>query len=525
VPYVRAVPKPSIPADLPAADPTVTWRTGPPLPEDRPRTLTELFARCLAAFPDAVVLDDGGRHATWRDLDAWSGRLAWRLRDRLGPGDRFAIIAHNGLPHLLAELAAWRLGAVAVPVFTGFGAARIAGLLTQVEPRLALVGEPALATAVPVKVERLSPEQLLAWAEEPGSVGDRPVTPDSVCLIQFTSGSTGTPRGVMLGHDNLCSQQAAYAGQWPEVGPGDRLASYLPWHHSFGGLAERLWALCRGARMTLVPGGGRDHLRLIATVRAVRPTVFLSVPKMHALLTEAEAFDLTALRWVFTAGAPLTEALDRWYARRGIPVFEGWGLTETSPTCTLTPPGAQRLSGVVGQPIPGVSVGVRAADGRLLVRGPNVMRGYFRQESSCLVAGTFDTGDLGEWTDAGLRLTGRADHQLKLANGEKVAAAAIEAQLLAQPGVIHAVITVEEGVVALIEVGPGQSPAAARAAVDAVNAEQPIPYLRIAEAYLVREPMTVENSQLTASHKVARRQVLDRFLAWRNGGGSAFIRL
>src|SRR5690606_23182768 len=111
--------------------------------------------------------------------------------------------------------------------------------------------------------------------------------PEDPCLILWTSGSGGRPRGVVLSQDNLCSQQAAYAQLWPEVGPGDRLAGYLPWHHSFGALAERLWILSRGACFHVIPGHGRDHEAFLEALRRVRPTLFCSVPKLHGIAVAA----------------------------------------------------------------------------------------------------------------------------------------------------------------------------------------------------------------------------------------------
>jgi long-subunit acyl-CoA synthetase (AMP-forming) len=322
---------------------------------------------------------------------------------------------------------------------------------------------------------------------------------------------------VVLTHGNLASQQTAFAMLWPEVGPGDRCAAYLPWHHSFGGLAERLWMLGRGATVTVVPGGGRDRDRFLATLRAVRPTVYLSVPKLHRTAIAADALDRSCLRWAFTAGAALGDDLADWYERHGIAVAEGWGLTETSPSATITRPGSPRRPGAVGPPIPGVSVGV-AGDGRILVRGPNVMLGYFRRgdplASDAAGQRTIDSGDLGAWTDHGLRLIGRSDQVLKLANGEKVHAGCIEARLAAQPGIAHAVVCRHgDDLAAILLPQPQTAAHALELAVRAADAQAEAPYERIASVWRCDLCPDLANGLLTASHKLARSRLIERFTA------------
>ena len=466
----------------------ILWRSGAPLPAGRPRTLPDLLAAAAARAGSAVVLVDGGRRATWPDLLLWSGRLAGAWAATVARGDRVAIDGPNSLDHLLAELACWRLGAIAVPLPPGMPGAVRARLLAELEPAL------------------VAPSTAPAFA--PGPLVERACLPDDPCLILSTSGSTGDPRGVVLTHDNLCSQQAAFALVWPAVGPGDRLAAYLPWHHSFGGLAERLWSLCRGATLTLVPGGGRDHGQLVATVAAVRPTVFCSVPKLHRVMTHETGPWWRELRFAFTAGAALGDAEERFYRDRGLPVAEGWGLTECSPSATIAHGGGERIPGVVGDPIPGVRVGVRE-DGRVLVAGPGVMAGYWRRPADTarvLSDDVLDTGDLGAWTPGGLRLAGRADHTVKLANGEKVDLGALAHALERQPGVRQAVVFTPDGEALHALVADGSPDA-----IDAVNAVEAVPWRRIRRAWRLRLEPSVDNGLLTPSHKIARAAWLRAF--------------
>ncbi|GDY11577.1 AMP-binding protein [Planctomycetota bacterium] len=500
----------------------IQWRHGEALPTDRPHTLSDWLDALCREHRHRPVLVCDGRAWTWDALRQAAASLSGQLANDLGIGDRLAIVSPNGAEHLICELAAWRLGAIAAPIFTGFPPARLEAMLALIAPRVAMIADPDHRHLVPAGTKVIPPELALA-SGPPGP--ERPVTTDTPCLIQCTSGSTGEPRGVVLTHGNLASQQAAFAMLWPEVGPGDRCAAYLPWHHSFGGLAERLWILGRGATLTVVPGGGRDRDRFLATLRAVRPTVYLSVPKLHRTAIEADALDRSCLRWVFTAGATLGDDLADWYERRGISVAEGWGLTETSPSATITRPGSARRTGVVGQPIPGVSVGV-ADDGRIHVRGPNVMLGYFRRDDPLPRDAdgnrTIDSGDLGAWTDNGLRLIGRSDQVLKMANGEKVHAGCIEARLAAQPGIAHAVVCRHgDDLAAILLPQPQATAADLDHAIGSANAQAEAPYERIVSVWRWDQCPDLTNGLLTASHKLARSRLIERF----NAGAADFQRI
>ncbi|MEK7257770.1 MAG: AMP-binding protein, partial [Bacteroidota bacterium] len=255
-------------------------------------------------------------------------------------------------------------------------------------------------------------------------------TPDDICLNMYTSGTMGIPKCVQLTHGNILSQQAALHLFW-NLDENDRFLSYLPWHHSFGGIFELFTALTNGATYSLESGYGKNPKLIMENWRLVKPTVFFSVPKVYEALVELtresrEAEDLffnSGLKFVFTAAAPLPEKLSAEFERRGIPVVEGWGLTETSPCCTLTDPAVKRQPGVVGKPIPGVSIRI-GEEGEIQVKGANVMVGYYKNDEANAGAftpdGWYRTGDVGEITQAGLKLIARKDRIFKLSNGEKV---------------------------------------------------------------------------------------------------------
>jgi len=361
--------------------------------------------------------------------------------------------------------------------------------------------------------------------------------PAAPALMMYTSGTSGALKGVLLTHDNILSQQRALAALWT-ITPDDRFLSYLPWHHSFGGIFEKYCALYNGAALCLDDSLGRDFPLLVHNWKAHPPTVYFSVPKVYQQLVahaqthpedEAKLFH-PGLRFVFTAAAPLPANLSAYFAARGIEVIEGWGLTDTSPCCTLTDPHeARSVPGMVGYPIPGVSIRL-APDGEILVQGSNVMRGYYRDPAATARAlpgdGWFHTGDLGELIGAGLRLVARKDRVFKMLNAEKVVPTEIENRLAGMNSYIRHVIVAGDGrafLAALVfpdyfriteEFGADRATAdravkeSLRQTLLAFNAQHPVKYEHIQAFAIVNRELSIENQELTPSLKIRVHNVL-----------------
>jgi len=334
------------------------------------------------------------------------------------------------------------------------------------------------------------------------------------------------------------SHQRALAAIWT-VTPEDRFLSYLPWHHSFGGIFEKYTALYNGAALHIDDSLGKDLDQLFANWTAVRPTIYFSVPKIYQQLVarvESRPDDERlifhpGLRFVFTAAAALPAHLAAYFAARRIPVIEGWGLTETSPCCTLTDLVEPRtVQGMVGYPIPGVRVRI-AADGEIDVHGPNVMLGYFDEPEATRAAlpgdGWFRTGDLGALEGTGLHLISRRDRVFKLANAEKVVPTGIELRLAGMNPYIRHVIVVGSGrdyPAAVVfpdffrikeEFGFDRA-TAERTVKESIlgtvlefNRTHPVRYERIQAIALVSRELTIERNELTPSLKVRVGNVLD----------------
>jgi long-subunit acyl-CoA synthetase (AMP-forming) len=428
-------------------------RPTPPLRFQNVADLVRTNAARFANRPVFAEKDAAGayRPITWARLGDDVERVAAALRARgFKHGDKMVIFSPNRLDMLRMELAVMASGGIAVPIFAHFkqetaellirhsdarcltaaGAAQLQKLSVSLDLQLVIALDAVDPDAFAIK--GIVPfSELLAHPAD-GEGIDITLDPDALCLNMYTSGTMGVPKCVQLSHRNILSQQDALsATTWWNLDEHDRFLSYLPWHHSFGGIFELFNVLYRGACLFLESSLGRDAAEIMANWQSVQPTVFFSVPKVYQALfdlsresPQAEAlFFHGGLKFIFTAAAALPQRLSDEFERRGIPVIEGWGLTETAPCCTLTDPNVKRATGVVGMPIPGVRVRIDD-DGEILVKGPNVMRGYYKNDEAnagiFTNEGWFRTGDVGEMGSTGLRIITRKDRIFKLSNGEKV---------------------------------------------------------------------------------------------------------
>ena len=251
----------------------------------------------------------------------------------------------------------------------------------------------------------------------------------------------------------------------------------------------------------------------------------------------AEAIFGDRLRFVFTAGASLPAHVETAYREHGIPVLEGWGLTEASPCVTATTKDSGWKSGYVGFPLPGVTVRVDSEQ-EILVKGPNVMEGYLNDEEGTAHILTEDgwlrTGDLGEMTGDGLRILGRKDGTCKLTTGEKVHPLRVETALVNESPYISQVVALGSGkdyVGVLIypnlrdlrfwaannDVPPDDiltSPAVRElfaAELERINPLIEIKYERVRRAVLADREPSLENGELTPSGKLVRKTVTNNF--------------
>ena len=504
---------------------------------------------------------------TWKEFASQTFQIARHLLDQgIGRGDRVGMISENRVEMFMFELAAMSIGAVTVPIFAGYLPRQTAYVLDNARPRFVVVSGAHQLD----KIERDKHpwvEQFYCMEFNPacrkwgaldfatltaeGGVSEQhlleqvdAVRPDDLCVIMYTSGTTGTPKGVRLCHRHLVSQQKAMSLMW-DVNENDAFMNYLPWHHSFGGLFERFMTLYNGCELCLDDSHGKDIDRLIVNWKAFAPTIFLSVPRVHDLLVSKCQQDRAIanivfggrLRWVFTAGAPLPAHVEAAYRMHRVPVLEGWGLTETSPCVTATTKDTGWQSGYVGFPLPGVSVRIDSEQ-EILVKGPNVMEGYLDEEENTAHVitedGWFHTGDLGEFTKDGLRILGRKDGTFKLTTGERIHPLRIETLLVNESPYISQAVAVGSGknyVGALLYadfgnlriwaanhniaadnlIGDSAVHELYASELERINPLIEIKYQRVRRAVLAPREPSLENGELTASGKLVHKTVMSNF--------------
>ena len=453
--------------------------------------LYEMLQHRAAAQPQAIAV--GGQEGLdWKTLTSRQLLdLVDRLADELAAegvqeGDRVVLWLPNHWRTPAYLFALWKLGAIVVPFDREMNPEAGAAILDSVEPRCILVGygeRPAWVRDRAV-TEWWEPgsRQLSSFAPlRKGSQSSvlspwqRPM--EELAALYFTSGTTGNPKGCMITHANLCSQVAVIPDRIP-LGTESRLASILPLSHLFELTCGLLYPLSAGAAIHYIPSRrGNDILRVLNEQRITHmiavPQLLtmmggrleeqlkakLPAPVYRSLRVVAERAPLAARRPLFwlvhrklggqlrllaSGGAALPAETQRLWERLGVRTVQGYGASECSPCIAASTGDGSTPLGSVGKPLPGVEVKL-GGEGELLVRGPNVMRGYWRdpqRTAEVLSAdGWYATGDLATLDAQGyIFLAGRAKDLIVLPSGMKVWPQDVEDVLRADPAVKDAAV-------------------------------------------------------------------------------------
>ncbi len=523
-------------------------------------------------------------------------------------GDCVAVVANNREEWAILAYACFGLGVALVPMYEASAPKEWAFITNDCKAVAVVSGTPKVAAEVkklPEKVPSLKhvigmelpkddPLSFAALIEkgkkEPVEALD-PEPKDTACLI-YTSGTTGDPKGVILSHGNIVSNVNAVQHMLP-IGADDRSLSFLPWAHSFGHTCELHVMVSRGASIALAEAVDK----IINNLAEVHPTLLFSVPRIFNRIYDGvnkqmserpailQSIFRTAIRaatkkrkgedtsfgegislaiakkiiftkivarfggrlkYAFSGGAALSREVAEFIDSLGITVYEGYGLTETSPIATANRPGAHKI-GSVGKPIEHVKIVIDktqtsadAKDGEIVIYGPNIMQGYYNRDAENKAVftddGGFRTGDLGYVDDEGfLYITGRLKELYKLQNGKYVAPAPLEEKLKLSPFITNVMVYGDNRLfnVALVvpdfstlkpwAEGQGISTSSDEKLIEDPKVKEQMKsevekftaefkgFEEIKKIALLPEDFTTENGMLTPSMKVKRRVVTEKY--------------
>jgi fatty-acyl-CoA synthase len=399
--------------------------------------------------PDRVALTYGKENRTYRELTTRVNRLASALRG-LGVrrGDRVAYLGPNHPALVETFFAAGALGAVFVPLNTRLAPPELEYVLRDAGAEILLLGEGRDGAGLPGRHVPADGFEDLVASGDPEPL-DEPVALDDPCLIMYTSGTTGRPKGAVLTHGNLVWNTFNLLVDVPLQHDEVTLISAPLFH--IAALAQTLIpTVLKGGRCLLEPSFDVD--RTFDLIETERVTVMFGVPAMFTFLSQSPRWadaDLSSLRHLLCGGAPVPEPLIRLYQSRGLSFLQGYGMTETAPGALfLAPEQSIAKAGTAGVPCFFTDVKLVAPDGspaapgrpgEVYVQGPNVTPGYWqRPEETAEVLspdGWFRSGDIGVADEDGyVRISDRIG-DMYISGGENVYPAEVESALYEHPAV------------------------------------------------------------------------------------------
>jgi long-chain acyl-CoA synthetase len=506
-----------------------------------------------------------------REIARW--QAAFR-RERLVRGERIALCVRNGVGWVAIDLAALGMGLVVVPLYVDDNADNMAWCVAHAEARLLIVESSRIAASLAQLADREHPlppvvivrpdegergvtaASFLPPAADADGLVVEELPPDTLATICFTSGTAGRPKGVMLSHGNIL----ANTRQCVETGMAhadDLFLSVLPLSHMFERTGGYYLPLAIGARVAYC----RGIAHIAEDLHSQRPTAMFAVPRIferfHARIEHAVASSAVKrfaleqcvargyrlatgkasvvdrllapalrrvvatpilarlggrMRLAVVGGAALDPALAHAFIGLGLPMLQGYGMTEASPVIAVNRDD-DNVPESVGAPLHGIEVKL-AAGGELLARGPNVMLGYWNNPDATRAALTPDgwlrTGDVAEINDGKIYIRGRAKDILVMSNGEKLPPQDVEFAILRDP-VFEQVMLVGEGrpfIVLLAVTRETSEKALIQRANDQLK-EFPR-WVRVRRVVATREPWNVDNDLLTPTLKLKRPLLLKK---------------
>jgi long-chain acyl-CoA synthetase len=374
-------------------------------------------------FPDRPAVSEGPSEMTYAQLNDRANRIATALiRMGVKPGDHVGLFAPNSGDWLAFYFGVLKLGAVAVTYSPLLKKDEMNLLIGHSRPRILLVAEDRLGEAVELKragiVEKIvcrnsdiSFEELLAKGSPSFKAFDTERTDTAAVL--YTGGTTGSPKGVMLTHENINAaiHTVVYNERSAET---DRALCFLPFNHVFGQMHIMNSTILSAGCLEMMPTFDMD--KVLEAMKKGKVTKLFAVPTIYVRFVGLDGLKerLGAVRYCFSAAASMAaEIVKKWKERTGLSIYEGYGMTEAAPTVTYNHY-HKHVIGSVGTEVPGVEIQLRdetgnqvgeGERGEICVRGPNIMKGYLNDPEGTRAAfwnrGWFRSGDVGQFDDDG----------------------------------------------------------------------------------------------------------------------------
>jgi long-chain acyl-CoA synthetase len=439
-------------------DPESLWRSAyaHPNPWDvtfAPLSIPDMLLASIAKTPNAPIADFLGARISYGQLGGWVDSFAAALQKMgIGKGDRVGLFLPNVPDYLIAYYGALKIGAIIVNMSPLYTVDELSEQLADSGTRIIvtvdvpLLYKSAYSLLRQCVIDRMIVGSLSGWLPpikrtlfrlfkrsdiaivprgDPGiihlmaMVGAAPVKPapvtidpeHDIALIQYTGGTTGTPKGAMLTHQNLTANARQVDSIDPKIEAGDRIVGALPFFHVFANTCVLNRTILAGGMIAMLPRF--EAGAVLKTITRVKATALPGVPTMYqALLDHADVgkTDFSSLRFCISGGAPLpAEVKARFEATTGATVIEGYGLTESAGVLTSNPYIGRNKSGTIGQPLPGTHISLvdredptkpapEGQPGEIIFTGPQAMQGYWGKPESGnenFIGGAVRTGDVG----------------------------------------------------------------------------------------------------------------------------------
>lgn len=434
----------------------------PTLPQVFP-TLVHMLAETAARWPEREALVAGSERLTYRDYLSCVAGFASELQALGARGERVAVILPNGIEICVAMYAAHAAGAQVVPLNPLYTGRELAAILEDAAPAVLLYDAAQTETIEPLVarfgIRHALPlaaggDALARWAGQKTALPEPLPTPEDPAFVQYTGGTTGRSKGVILTHRASSTNVSQREGLLPTARGGERILCVMPLFHTYAlAMGLHLSAYCGGTLVILA----RYHPQeVLQALEAERISIFPGSPTLFTGLMAHEAFgraDFSRIHTCYSGSAPLPEeTLRRWERSVGAPVFEGYGQTEAGPVLSFNPAQGARKPGSVGVPVADTEIQIVDTDsgsrvlpagekGEIRARGPQIMRGYRNlpeETAAALREGWLYTGDIGELDAEGYLYIRDRKKDMVIVGGYNVYPREVDEVLIMHPAIQEA---------------------------------------------------------------------------------------